>query len=71
MRNKAITKEGIEKLLKIKELSKELLYEMENLKATELKSDWIKISLASIPCHYGVSKFVEFIENYLSNSNND
>jgi len=71
MRGRTITKEGVEKLLKIKGLLLRTLHELENLKVVDVGSDWAMISLAFYPCYKEVTNFVRFIDDYLSDNNSN
>jgi len=68
MRNRTITKKGIDILMNIKALLLKAQLEMENLKVVDVGSDWIMISLSFYPCYREISKFVGFIDDYLSDS---
>jgi len=67
VKNKTITKEGLEKLLEIRGLLLKLLAKMENLKVVDVGSDYVMFSLCFYPCYKEICKFVEFIDDYLSN----
>jgi len=69
MRNRTITKEGIEKLMAIKELMIRSVNQMENLKIIDFGSDWAIISFALYPCYKEIKKFLDFIDHYLSGDN--
>jgi len=71
MRNRTITKEGIEKLLEIRGLMLKLLGKMENLKVVDIGSDYIMFSLSFYPCYKEIMKFVIFIDDYLSDSKDE
>jgi len=65
MINRTITKQGIEKILKIKRLMKNTLNEMNNLKVTDVGSDWIMFCLVLSPCYEEIGKVIRFINDYL------